>query len=135
MDSLSVVPSLLKILSALAVTLGILLVVVYLVKKIMKRARLGMDDGELIKILSVKYLSPKNSSMLVDIAGNIVALGVSSNRISFLTRIRNSGSLERIEDMKKSRGGGIPFSDYLVSSRMKLHALLGLRGKNEARDA
>ena len=132
MDSLSVISSFLKILSALAVTLGILLVVVYLVKKIMKRSRQGIDDGELIQILSVKYLSPKNSIVLVDIAGNTVALGVSNNQISLLTRIRNSESLERIEDMKRAREGRIPFSDYLASSRMKLHALLGLRGKNEA---
>jgi flagellar biogenesis protein FliO len=110
-------------------------VVVYLVKKIMKRARPEIDDGELIKILSVKYLSPKNSIMLVDIAGNTVALGVSNNGVSFLTRIMDSGSLERIEDMNKSRGGKMPLSDYLVSSSVKLHALLGLRGKNGARDA
>ena len=91
-----------------------------------------MDNGELIQILSVKCLSPKNSIMLVDIAGNTLALGVSNDQISFLTRIRDSGSLERIEDVKKSRSRGIPFADYLVSSRMKLHALLGLREKNEA---
>ncbi|TFG91821.1 MAG: hypothetical protein E4H15_05065, partial [Syntrophobacterales bacterium] len=80
-------------------------------------------------------LSPTNTIMLVDIAANTVALGVSNNQISFLTRIRNPESLERIEDMKKAREESIPFSDYLASSRKKLHALLGLRGKSGARDA
>ena len=113
MDSPELIPAFLKIVSALAVTVGIMIVVAYLFKKIVKKTGTVICNEDLIKILSVKYLGPKSSIMLVDVLGNITVIGVSSSGISLLTEIVDSGSLEQLKDIRGQEGKKIPFPDYL----------------------
>jgi len=112
MSSPELFPSLLKIVSALAVTVGIMIVVAYLFKKIVKRGS-EIDNDDLIKILSAKYLGPKSSMMLVDVLGNIMVIGISSSGISMLTEIVDPESLERLRTIQGQEGKQVPFSDYL----------------------
>ncbi|HUV49843.1 MAG TPA: flagellar biosynthetic protein FliO [Anaerolineae bacterium] len=113
MNSLELFPSLLKIISALAVTVGIMIVAAYLFKKIMKKGEGGINGRELIKILSAKYLGTKSSIMLIDVLGNIMVIGVSSSKISLLTEIVDSESLEQLKDIQEQKGKSASFSDYL----------------------
>ncbi|MEA3486386.1 MAG: flagellar biosynthetic protein FliO [Thermodesulfobacteriota bacterium] len=112
MSSPELFPSLLKIVSALAVTVGIMIVVAYLFKKIVKRGS-EINNDDLIKILSAKYLGPKSSIMLVDVLGNIMVIGISSSGISMLTEILDPESLERLRAIQGQEGKQVPFSDYL----------------------
>ncbi len=113
MNSPELFSSLLKIISALAVTVGVMIVVAYLFKKIVKKGGGAINGGELIKTLSVKYLGAKSSIMLIDVLGNIMVIGVSSSKISLLTEIVDSESLEQLKDIQGQEGKSVPFSGYL----------------------
>ena len=113
MNSPELFPSLLKIISALAVTVGVMIVVAYLFKKIVKKGGGAINGKELIKILSAKYIGPKNSIILIDVLGNIMVIGVSSSKISLLTEIVDSESLEQLKDINGQKGKIVPFSGYL----------------------
>ena len=118
MNSPDLFPSFLKMVSALAVTLGIMLITIYLLKKAMKRTG-GISDG-LMKILCTQYLGPKNSIMLIDVLGDILVIGVSSNQISLLTKIVDHNSLEQLKSIRGQRIKNPPFSDYLMLCKTKI---------------
>jgi flagellar protein FliO/FliZ len=118
MNSLDLFPSFLKMISALAVTLGIMLITIYVLKKAMKRTG-GINDG-LIKILCTQYLGPKNSIMLIEVLGDILVIGISSNQISLLTKIADRNSLEQLKSIQGQRVKNPPFSDYLMLCKTKL---------------
>jgi flagellar biosynthetic protein FliO len=117
MNSPDLFPSFLKMVSALAVTLGIMLITIYLLKKAMKRT--GVNDG-LMKILSTQYLGPKNSIMLIDVLGDILVIGVSSSQISLLTKIVDHNSLEQWKNIQGQGGKNPPFYDYLMRCKTKI---------------
>lgn len=113
MNSVELFPSLLKMVSALAVTVGAIIFAAYLFKKIMNKGGVNINDSELIKILSVKYLGPKNSIMLINVSEHIMVIGVTSSKISLLTEIVDSDSLEQLKGIQDSQSKSVPFSDYL----------------------
>ena len=53
----------------------------------------------MIQVVSTNYLAPKKNISLVEVAGEILVLGISEQNISLLTSIREP---ERIEEIKKS---------------------------------
>ncbi|MBW1670339.1 MAG: flagellar biosynthetic protein FliO [Deltaproteobacteria bacterium] len=118
MNSPDLIPSFLKMVSALAVTLGIMLITIYLLKKAMKRT--GVVNDGLMKILSTQYLGPKNSIMLIDVLGDILVIGVSSNQISLLTKIVDHDSREQLKNIQGQGGKNPPFSDYLMRYKTKI---------------
>ena len=113
MNSPELFSSLLKIVSALAVTLGVMIIAAYLFKKIMKKGGVKINDRGLIKILSVKYLGPKSSIMLINVLGHIMVIGISNSGISLLTEIVGAESLEQLKNIQGQEGKSAPFSDYL----------------------
>jgi flagellar biosynthetic protein FliO len=113
MNSVELFPSLLKMVSALAVTVGAIVFASYLFKKIMNKSGVKINDSELIKILSVKYLGPKNSIMLINVSEHMMVIGVTSSKISLLTEIVDSESLEQLKGIQDNQGKSAPFSDYL----------------------
>ena len=114
MNSPELFTPLLKILSALAVTVIIMLVVAYLFKKFVGKTAWGFKNKELIKIVSVKYLGAKNSIMLIDIVGNIMVIGVSGSNITLLTEIEAPESLEKLNDLWRREEKTVSFSDQLT---------------------
>ncbi|MBW2663902.1 MAG: flagellar biosynthetic protein FliO [Deltaproteobacteria bacterium] len=113
MNSPELFPSLLKIISALAVTVGVMIVVAYLFKKIVQKGEGTINGGELIKILSAKYIGPKSSIMLIDVLGSIMVIGISNSRISLLTEILDSESLEQLKDIREEKVKNASFPDHL----------------------
>ena len=113
MDSPELFSSLLKIASALAVTIGVLILTAWLFKKIMRRGGGEINDRELIRILSSLYLGPKSSIMLVDVLGRVIVVGITSGTISLLTEIMDPESLEHLKDARVKKEGVASFSNYL----------------------
>jgi flagellar biosynthetic protein FliO len=129
MNSPDLIPSFLKMISALAITLGIMLITIYLLKKAIKRT--GVINDGFIKILSTKYLDPKNSIMLIDILGDILVIGVSSNQISLLTKIADDDSLEKLNSINVKGERNPPFSDYLMHYKTKIFSRSHFMKRNE----
>jgi len=113
MNSPELFSSFLKIASALAVTVGVLIVTAYLFKKVMKRGGGEINNRKLIRILSSQYLGPKSSVMLVDVLGQVMVIGISSGTISLLTEIMDPEALEQLKDIRGQKDKGASFSDHL----------------------
>jgi len=87
-------------LAALAIVIAMMIGTAYVVKKYFYRSPKRIDGNPMIDILSTRYLGPKNSILLVDVLGQVILLGVSTNQISTLGTISD---LEALENLKKLR--------------------------------
>ena len=114
--------SLIKMISALAVVLGIMIAAMYFVKKFMKGTASGIDDGKFIKIISTRYIGPKCRIMLIDVLSSIIVISVANNQITMLTTISDPKSLERLKDFDRDKKNPISLFDNLSSYRSKLLA-------------
>lgn len=114
--------SLVKMVSALAVVLGIMIAAMYFLKKYMKGTRTGIDDGKFIKIISTRYIGPKCSIMLMDVLNSVIVIGLANNQITMLTTITDPKSLDRLKEFDKDRKGPASIFDNLTSYRSRLLA-------------
>ena len=120
MNSLELLPALLKMVFALAVVLGIMIVAMYLFKKVMAKTGAAGADGEFIKVISSRYLGPKSSIMLVNVLGNIIVIGISNNQMSMLTTISDPESLEKLKYLDQEKKKAPSFLDHLSRRKKEL---------------
>ena len=76
-------------------------------KYVLKNTAFG--GGKLVQVLSTNFLAPKKNIALVEVAGEILVLGISDQNISLLTSIREPG---RIEEIKNAHGGNSSPKDW-----------------------
>jgi len=114
----SVLSSAFQMLTALGIILGGLLVVYYVMKRYLKRDG-GSSSGQLIQVIASQYIGIKKHIALVKIPGAILALGISNDKISLLTKIEDQAILEEI--LQESSGTSPTFSEHLqrLSTRFK----------------
>lgn len=101
----------------LCVVVAVLILVLFLMKRFSK-IRGVSGCGDLINILGTHYVTPKQRIALVDIAGEKIVIGITQDKISFLTKIKGREALERIEN-GKARGGGCGLFSNLLKSAIK----------------
>lgn len=79
--------SFIKMLIVLGILIALLLVVLYVVKKFVwkKIGKGGQEDG--IKVITSAYVGPKKSIALVEVAGERIVVGITSDNISMLTKV------------------------------------------------
>jgi flagellar biosynthetic protein FliO len=123
MGTFDFLASLLKMISALAVVLGVMLAGLWAVRKFMKQAGTGVDDGQKIRVLSTRYLGPKSSIMLLDVLGSVIVVGVTGSQISMLTTITDEESLERLRSSRLGDSSSQPFLDQITLYKRKLKTL------------
>lgn len=112
MDSPELFSSLLKIAAALAVTIGVMILLIFLFKKAMQRGG-GEANRDLIRIMSSRYMGPKSSILLVDVMGHVLVIGIANGAMSLLTEIMDPESLEQLKGLRGTQQKGSSFSDYL----------------------
>jgi flagellar protein FliO/FliZ len=98
---------------ALAVILGLLLGAVYLLKRFLPNTASGFANNSIINIVSSRYLGPKSSIMIVEILGKVVVIGVSADKLSYLTEISEKEALEKLEYIRGQNKSLPPLSDYM----------------------
>ncbi len=113
MNSPELLPALFKMMSALALTLGIMVVAAYWFKKAINKRAGGITDGESIKILATKYLGPKTNIMLIDVLGNILLIGITTGGISLLTEIKDAEFIEEISIARNKKTETVSFAHHL----------------------
>jgi len=133
MSTFDFIASLLKMVSALAVVLGIMLAALWFVRKLMKKTGTGVDDGHAIRILSTRYLGPKSSIMLVDVLGSVIVVGVTASQISMLTTITDEDSLERLKSPRTGGQESQAFLDQITLYKRKLKTLSLVGGQSDTR--
>ena len=77
-----------QMLTALGIVLGALFVVLYFMKRFLRRDVSGSKE-QLIKVIATQYIGLKKNVSLVEIPGSILVLGVSNDNISLLTKIED----------------------------------------------
>jgi len=90
-----------QMLTALGIVLGGLLLVFYFLKRYLKRDG-GGSNGQLIKVIASQYIGVKKNVALVEIPGSILVLGVSTDKITMLTKIEDKAIIQTIQ--QGSRG-------------------------------
>jgi flagellar protein FliO/FliZ len=100
---IELIPSSLKMFSMLSVVLGIMFLLFFVFKKYVLKNTLFGGGEKLINVLGSGFLGPKKNIVLVEVAGEILVLGMSQNNISLLTNITDP---EKIEEIKSKGGKG-----------------------------
>jgi flagellar biogenesis protein FliO len=110
MESSELFAASIKMISALALVLGAVVIVMYVLKKTVNRGGTTSRGADIIRVRAVRYLGGKNSIALVDVAGTMIVVGLSPQGMTTLAQIDDPGTLdsptgERTTE-KGGRGGG-----------------------------
>jgi flagellar biosynthetic protein FliO len=105
----------LKTFGMLCIVLAILVVVLLLMKRFFY-LKDGLGHGQFIKILSSHHLTPKEHIALIDVVGEKIVIGITSESITFLTKIEKSEALDRIESLEAAGAPNGLFAGLLRSS-------------------
>jgi flagellar biogenesis protein FliO len=114
----------LKIILVMGTGLGLLYVLTRFTKRLdlARRAPLG-EKG--IKVLTSKLIAPQKYVTVVEIGGEILALGVSAQQVTFLTKIENKEMIQ--ENLPVPGVKPEPFSWFKLwpsrNKRVKIQAL------------
>lgn len=83
----SVMPSLLRLASALVIVVAAIYLGVYGLKKMMGKKYSGNRQLNLLEVLETTYIAPKKSVSLVRVADKAVLVGMSDSQITVLTEL------------------------------------------------
>ncbi len=87
----------LKMASTLGLVLGLMFIVFHLFKKFGLKNSVFGGEGKPIKVLSTGFLAPRKSIALVEVAGDILVVGISNDQISLLGNIQDPEKIEQIK--------------------------------------
>lgn len=95
-----------KALLTLITVLGLMGLSLWAFRKTMgKDAALpGKKTGAPIKVVTTSFLGQKKNLAVVEVAGEMLVLGVTPTSINFLTKIESSQAKEELKNLKKSSG-------------------------------
>lgn len=127
---ISLVSSFLKMIFALAIVLGLLIGVMYFVKRFMQQTGPASDNHALINVISSKYLGPKSSIILVEIMDKILVIGISGQQMTTLASIDDPLALAKI---KTSRANSrvVDFPGSKLAKYMSQISLSSLKKKDK----
>ncbi|MEE8269922.1 MAG: flagellar biosynthetic protein FliO [Nitrospinaceae bacterium] len=94
----------LKMAYTLILVLGLMFFVFYLVKKFGLRNSVFGGEGKPIKVLSTGFLAPRKSIALVEVAGDILVVGISNDQISLLSNVQDPDRIEQIKNTLHKKG-------------------------------
>ena len=96
--------SVLRMLSALAVVLALMMVVVAIARRVMGARSGAGADAPLVQVLSTGYLGPKKSISVVSIAGELLIIGATATDLIPLGRVRNAERVQQLMPHAASSG-------------------------------
>ena len=85
-SGLNLISTGLKTVAMLAIVLGLLILLLYFMKRFLFVSR-GVKGDLFIKILSSLHLSPKERIEVIEISGERIVLGITPGNITFLTKL------------------------------------------------
>lgn len=97
-DALNLRSMSLKMVYMMLVVLGILFSVFYLFKKFVWKNSVFAGQDKPVNVISTGYLGPKKSIALVEVAGEVLVLGIANDNISLLSNIKDQNKVEKIKN-------------------------------------
>lgn len=117
-EPLSLMSTGMRMVVMLFLVLALIFIIFFLFKKFVLKNTLFGGGEKIIKVLSTGYLAPKKNIALVEVAGEILVLGISNDNISLLANIDDEHRIERIKNSQNKPGaGGSMFSTSDSTSR------------------
>ena len=92
-----------KMFSMLSLVLGIIFLLFFGFKKFVLKNTVFGGGEKLVNVLGSGFLGPKKNIVLVEVAGEVLVLGMSQDHIALLTNITDP---EKIEEIKSAGGKG-----------------------------
>jgi flagellar protein FliO/FliZ len=102
-DTLNLRSTSLKMIYMMLVVLGILFSAFYLFKKFIWKNSVFAGHNKPVNVLSTGYLGPKKSIALVEVAGEVLVLGIANDNISLLSNIKDANKVEHIKHPETPR--------------------------------
>lgn len=130
-ETTSLVTAIFKVLGSLAVVVGLMLLLFFLLKKYGFNKGLSAT-GSLINVVESRMIAPKKYIAVVEIANKCVAVGITDNSMTLLTDVDNSFINDSNAPRQKS--STVPFSGLLkkaAHARQNQSQPTGSETKNE----
>jgi flagellar biosynthetic protein FliO len=83
-----------------ALVLAFMFLIFYVLKKYVLKNTIFGGSEKFVRVLGSGFLGPKKSIVMVEVAGEVLVLGISNDNISLLTQIQDK---EKIAEIKASR--------------------------------
>ena len=114
-EPVSLLSSGLRMVTTLSLVLGLIFLLFFGFKKyVLKNTAFG--GGKLVQVLSTNFLAPKKNISLVEVAGEILVLGVSDQNISLLTNIREPDRIEEIKNAYSDNSHGADWKQGVLKN-------------------
>ncbi len=126
-QELGIFPSTIKMIASLAFVLSGILLVYWVFKKFLWKGTTAFGGGNLIKTLATSYLGQKKAVSIIEVAGELLVLGISDNHVSLLTKIEDRTRIEEIRKACGHKHSSPSFEDRLKRVSLKFK---GNKGKD-----
>lgn len=110
-----------KMIASLAFVLAGILLLYWAMKRFLPKSGRVFGGGQLIRTLATSYVGQKKAISIVEVAGEVLVLGISNNHISLLTKIEDKTMVEEIKNAKTQRNSKSSFEHQFkkVSSKFQ----------------
>ena len=98
-----------KTFSILFIILAVILTVFWLIKRFWPKGSGFMGSDKWINVIAASYIAPKKMVALVEVAGEILALGLSGDQITMLTKVANDQMIHHLKESQQKKAAGSPF--------------------------
>ncbi len=107
---IELVPSGMKMFSMLSLVLGIMFLLFFGFKKFVLKNTMFGGGEKLVNVLGSGFLGPKKNIVLVEVAGEVLVLGMSQDHIALLTNITDPEKIEEIKSAGRKGGSGLSWN-------------------------
>jgi flagellar biogenesis protein FliO/SH3-like domain-containing protein len=109
----SMTSSFLRMISALLIILGVILLLYYIVRKYFSKSLLAFEGSSAISILASKYIGQKTILYVIDFMEKIVVVAISGSDIKVLTEIADTAAVDRMRtQITKLKESEKPFKRF-----------------------
>ena len=88
-----------------ALVLGLMFLIFYVFKKYVLKNTIFGGNEKFVRVLGSGFLGPKKSIVMVEVAGEVLVLGISNDNISLLMQIQDQEKIEEIKASRKEANG------------------------------
>lgn len=89
-----------------ALVLALIFLIFFVFKKYVLKNTLFGGNEKFVRVLGSGFLGPKKSIVMVEVAGEVLVLGISNDNISLLTQIQDKDKIEEIKASRKDMSVG-----------------------------
>ena len=95
-----------KTFTMFALVLALMFLIFFVFKKYVLKNTIFGGNEKFVRVLGSGFLGPKKSVVMVEVAGEVLVLGISNDNISLLTQIQDKEKIEEIKASKKEVNEG-----------------------------